>query len=91
MLVKIPTTIVGGVPCTTRIRLRGCQHWIRLLSNRKETLQVSVFALAPQHLLIELGTLLGDILPVSLHQKYREQSTWKWQLHQPAISFNVRH
>lgn len=56
---------------------------------QKEILQLSVFALAPQPLLIELGTLLGDIMPVMVHQKYREPSTWKWQLHQPAIKFNV--
>jgi len=56
---------------------------------QKEISQLSVFALAPQPLLIELGTLLGDIMPVTVHQKHREPSTWKWQLHQPAISFNV--
>lgn len=56
---------------------------------QKEILQLSVFALGPQPLLIELGTLLGDIMPVSVHQKYREPSTWKWQLHQPAISFSI--
>lgn len=57
---------------------------------QKEILQLSVFALAPQPLLIELGTLLGDIMPVTIHQKHREPSTWKWQLHQPAISFKVK-
>lgn len=56
---------------------------------QKEIEQLSVFALAPQPLLIELGTLLGDIMPVTVHQKYREPSTWKWQLHQPAISFRI--
>ncbi|TYB83590.1 SAVED domain-containing protein [Oceaniovalibus sp. ACAM 378] len=56
---------------------------------QNEILQLSVFALAPQPLLIELGTLLGDIMPVSVHQKYREPSTWKWQLQQPSINFEV--
>jgi hypothetical protein len=56
---------------------------------QKEILQLSAFALAPQPLLIELGTLLGDIMPVSVHQKYREPPTWKWQLHQPSINFKV--
>lgn len=56
---------------------------------QKEIEQLSVFALAPQPLLIELGTLLGDIMPVTVHQKYREPSTWKWQLHQRAISFKI--
>jgi hypothetical protein len=56
---------------------------------QKEIEQLSVFALAPQPLLIELGTLLGDIMPVTVHQRYREPTTWKWQLHQPAIRFNI--
>ncbi|RWC57898.1 MAG: SAVED domain-containing protein [Mesorhizobium sp.] len=56
---------------------------------QKDILQLSVFALAPQPLLIELGTLLGDIMPVTVHQKYREPSGWKWLLHQPAINFKV--
>lgn len=54
-----------------------------------ERVRLSVFALAPQPLLIELGTLLGDIMPVAVHQKYREPSTWKWQLRQPSIKFKV--
>jgi SMODS-associated and fused to various effectors sensor domain len=57
---------------------------------QKEIFQLSVFALAPQPLLIELGTLLGDILPVVVHQKYREPSVWKWQSQQPAIQFNTQ-
>lgn len=57
---------------------------------QREIQQLSVFALAPQPLLIELGTLLGDIMPVSVHQKYREPATWKWQSQQPAITFRTR-
>jgi hypothetical protein len=45
---------------------------------QREIRQLSVFALAPQPLLIRLGTLLGDIVPVSVHQKHREPDTWKW-------------
>jgi hypothetical protein len=54
---------------------------------QKEVRQLSVFALAPQPLLIELGNLLGDIVPVTVHQKYREPSTWRWQPGQQAITF----
>jgi hypothetical protein len=68
---------------------RQFQRKVKERIEQKEILQLSVFALAPQPLLIELGTLLGDIMPVSVHQKYREPSTWKWQLHQPSINFNV--
>lgn len=39
----------------------------------------SVFALAPQPLLIKLGTLLGDIYAADVFQRHREPSTWTWQ------------
>lgn len=53
----------------------------------------SVFAIAPQPLLIKLGILLNDLNNVKVYQKHREPSTWKWQatsrdieyvLHEPA-------
>lgn len=54
---------------------------------QQEIRHLSVFALAPQPLLIELGRLLGDIVPVSVHQRHREPATWRWQADQPAINF----
>lgn len=39
----------------------------------------SLFALAPQPLLIKLGTLFADISEVKVFQKHREPSTWEWQ------------
>jgi hypothetical protein len=39
---------------------------------------LSVFALAPQPLLILLGTLLGDIVPADVYQRHREPPTWSW-------------
>lgn len=56
---------------------------------QREIRQLSVFALAPQPLLIRLGTLLGDIVPVSVHQKHREPDTWKWLPDQPRIAYKV--
>ena len=56
---------------------------------QKEIRQLSVFALAPQPLLMELGRLLGDIVPVTVHQRYREPGTWRWQPDQPAIMFRT--
>lgn len=56
---------------------------------QKEIRQLSVFALAPQPLLIELGHLLGDIVPIAVHQRYREPATWRWQAEQPAITFQL--
>lgn len=57
---------------------------------QREVRQLSVFALAPQPLLIRLGTLLGDIVPVSVHQKHREPETWKWLPDQPRIAYKVK-
>jgi hypothetical protein len=39
---------------------------------------VSVFGLAPQPLLILLGSLLQDIVPADVFQRHREPQTWKW-------------
>jgi hypothetical protein len=54
-----------------------------------EVRHLSVFALAPQPLLIELGCLLGDIVPTTVHQRHREPSTWRWQPGQPPITFDT--
>lgn len=54
-----------------------------------EVRHLSVFALAPQPLLIELGCLLGDIVPTTVHQRHREPSTWRWQPGQPLIAFET--
>jgi len=39
----------------------------------------SVFGLAPQPLLIKLGTLFTDIYEVDVYQRHREPATWNWQ------------
>ncbi|MEX0613995.1 MAG: SAVED domain-containing protein [Pirellulales bacterium] len=39
---------------------------------------LSVFALAPQPLLILLGTHLGDIVPAAIYQRHREPPSWAW-------------
>jgi hypothetical protein len=41
---------------------------------------LSVFSLAPQPLLILLGTMLGDIVPCDVYQRHREPYTWNWPL-----------
>lgn len=43
-----------------------------------EIQHLSVFALAPQPLLVLLGSLLGDILPANVFQRHREPETWAW-------------
>lgn len=39
---------------------------------------ISVFAMAPQPLLVKLGSMLGDIQRVKVYQKHREPDTWRW-------------
>ena len=62
---------------------------IRSRIERQDIRHLSVFALAPQPLLIELGRLLGDIVPAVIHQRHREPATWGWQDDQPALVLNV--
>lgn len=40
---------------------------------------ISLFALAPQPLLVKLGTILNDKYNVDVYQKHREPDTWVWQ------------
>lgn len=54
---------------------------------RQEITHLSVFALAPQPLLIELGRLLYEIVPTTVHQRHREPPTWKWQRDSPVLEF----
>lgn len=39
----------------------------------------SVFAFAPQPLLIKLGSLLSDIYPADVYQLHKEPANWQWQ------------
>jgi SMODS-associated and fused to various effectors sensor domain len=54
---------------------------------RQEIRHLSVFALAPQPLLIELGRLLYDIVDTTVHQRHREPPTWRWQRDRPILQF----
>ena len=40
---------------------------------------VSLFAIAPQPLLVRLGTLLNEKYPIRTFQKIRNPNTWTWQ------------
>jgi hypothetical protein len=62
---------------TERVQARDVHH-------------LSVFALAPQPLLIELGRLLGDIVPAEVHQLHREPKGWRWAEDADPITFRVR-
>ncbi len=56
---------------------------------RQEIRHLSVFALAPQPLLIELGRLLNEIVPITVHNRHREPTTWRWQRDRPVLDFLV--
>lgn len=50
----------------------------------------SLFALAPQPLLIKLGVLFNDLNNVRVYQKHREPNTWKWQDSSQDIKFKIK-
>ena len=52
---------------------------IRPLVGTEDVDCFSVFALAPQPLLVKLGSMLSDLNKVKVYQKHREPDTWKWQ------------
>ena len=56
---------------------------------RQEIRHLSVFALAPQPLLIELGRLLCDIVPATVHQRHREPASWRWQRDSEPVVYRV--
>jgi hypothetical protein len=64
---------------------------VRSQIEAREVRHLSVFALAPQPLLIELGRLLCDIVPADVYQLHREPKGWRWPADEPpAIRFRVR-
>lgn len=50
-----------------------------LLCHDGERNHYSVFAFAPQPLLIKLGSLLSDLYPAEVYQLHREPNNWEWQ------------
>jgi hypothetical protein len=54
-----------------------------------EIRHLSVFGLAPQPLLVELGRLLCDICPAEVNQLKREPKGWGWVPHGDPISFQT--
>jgi hypothetical protein len=55
----------------------------------REVSHLSVFALAPQPLLVLLGTQLGDIVPVTMYQRHREPPSWGWPSTAEPLAFNI--
>lgn len=55
----------------------------------REITHLSIFALAPMPLLIELGHLLGDIVPANVYQLHREPAGWRWAKDGPHIQYQI--
>jgi len=69
-----------------------CRKFDRQVRERLATGDIrhlSVFSIAPQPLLILLGTLLGDIVPADVYQRHRELQTWDWPLAKSFPGFTV--
>lgn len=73
-----------------RVLHEGFAAQVRDRLSRREINHLSVFALAPQPLLIELGTLLCDIAPTEVRQLHREPSGWRWACDREPISYLLR-
>ncbi len=52
---------------------------IKVNMQLNEVNRYSIFALAPQPLLIKLGSLFSDIYPADVYQLHREPANWLWQ------------
>jgi hypothetical protein len=50
---------------------------------------LSIFALAPQPLLILLGAQLIDIDAADVYQRHREPPTWRWALEAEPVKFRI--
>ena len=49
----------------------------------------TLFAIAPQPLLVLLGTLFTDKVNVEVRQLMREPKTWRWQAHPDKFKLNI--
>lgn len=62
---------------------------IRTPIERGDIAHLSVFALAPQPLLIQLGVLIGDITPADTFQRHREPPGWGWPSEAAQVPLEV--
>lgn len=63
---------------------------IRERLNDGDIKHLSIFALAPQPLLVRLGSLLTDIPEVEVFQRHREPQTWRWNTQQNESEFIIK-
>lgn len=70
---------------TAYANLKADYQHVRRRIRSGEIKHLSVFALAPQPLLICFGALLGDIVRAEVYQLHREPTpSWKWPAQAPA-------
>ncbi len=62
---------------------------IQPLLGSDEVQDFSVFAFAPQPLLIRLGTLLSDKYPGQVYQRHRKEHPWKWEEESKTKEFKL--
>lgn len=62
---------------------------IRARLDEPGPLHFSIFALAPQPLLIRLGSLFTDKINIAVYQLHRNPKTWQWQDHPDGGFFKV--
>lgn len=61
----------------------------QLLSLYSNVPHLSLFAIAPQPILIFIGTLLSELQNVDVYQKHRLGNTWIWPTNTDRIKFKV--
>lgn len=62
---------------------------VEYLKGKHQTQHFSIFGLAPQPLLIKLGTLLSDLYDAEVYQLHREPKTWKWLDHEQDVKHQI--
>lgn len=60
------------------------------LINEASPCHFSVFGFAPQPLLILLGSVFTDKVPVDVYQLHREPPNWQWQPHPNHFAFHIK-
>jgi hypothetical protein len=62
---------------------------VELSINKNIVNHFSLFAIAPQPLLIELGRLVSELKKTIVYQKHREPDTWKWLINPKTIDYKI--
>jgi len=69
---------------------RQFERMVKPILAEGEAPHFSIFALAPQPLLIQLGRLLSDIPAADVFQLHREPPTWLWQESPDGFEYKIQ-